>query len=71
MVASRINIPLHILWALGLLCVANYHQTHIEVTEYSFTWQAGELWTLNKGWCEYPLNWTSDARAEAVLTVEL
>ena len=46
MVASRINIPLHILWALGLLCVANYHQIHTEVTEYSFTWQARELWTL-------------------------
>ena len=46
MVALRINIPLHILWALGLLCVANYHQTHTEVTEYSFTRQAGELWSL-------------------------
>lgn len=35
MVAPRINIPLHIPWALGLLCVANDLQIRTKVTEYS------------------------------------
>lgn len=34
MVAPRINIPLHIPWTLGLLCVANYRQIHTEATVY-------------------------------------
>lgn len=35
MVAPRFNIPLHIPWTLGLLCIANYYQIHTEVPEYS------------------------------------